>query len=114
MKLISLEPQALRVKAKHLTGKGPLSDVGAGHLPVKKEAVTGQQSQGQKGSLSCHAVHTNSIGRLTQTSLHRENLNLFPFQLLSVLCSVRAVWVCLRCCPLWATALHLLFWRQAS
>ena len=60
MKLISLEPQALRVKAKHLTGKGPLSDVGAGQLPVKKEAVTGQQSQGQKGSLSCHAVHTKT------------------------------------------------------
>ena len=37
MKLISLEPQTLRVKAKQGTGKeGQLSDVGAGQLPTKE------------------------------------------------------------------------------
>ena len=62
MKLISLEPQTLGVKAKQGTGKeGQLSDVGAGQLPAKEGSshrtpVTGTEGQVKLSCLS-HQHH---------------------------------------------------------
>ena len=75
MKLISLKPQTLRVKAKQGTGKeGQLSGVGAGQLPTKEGSSHRILVTGTEGRLSWNAVHTNSTGRLTQTFLPREHL----------------------------------------
>lgn len=62
MKLISLEPQTLRVKAKQGTGKeGNLSDMGAGQVPTKEGSSHRTPFTGTEGpiKLACcsHQLH---------------------------------------------------------
>ena len=50
MKLISLKPQTLRVKAKQGTGnEGQLSDVGTGQLPTKDGSIHRTPVTGTEG-----------------------------------------------------------------